>query len=199
MNRLTSVEDQPGNKTHTDYDNEGRVTKRTDAAGKVSSSYKNVYGNQTGSEEGVQDDSKGTYRENGFYARYNDYNKTSDEWQFDNGYSYTNFVATWSNTGDESEFTVNGQASSECLGGNVAFKTTTLVQENQMDYFDGDNNNGSDVLPYAGGISMTGTGTATVAFSSDDTNHTSALLSASGTEETLTHWSELAIGDCGIK
>lgn len=166
----------------------------TNSTGSLRYGYKYIYGNQTGSEEGVQDYSHGTYTENGFYANY-DIND-SGEFEFDYGYNYDHFTMTYSEAGNESNNTVSGGYGDECLGGTVTFATAPVVQENQADYFDGDDSTGGNVLPYAGGVTMTGTSTASVAFTSDDTNHTSALLSVGGSDENLTRWSDLAVQNC---
>ncbi len=166
----------------------------TNSTGSIRDGYKYVYGNQSGTDEGVQDYSSGTYTENGFYTRY-DVN-ASGELEFDYGYNFDHFTMTYSEAGNESNNTVSGGYGDECLGGTVTFATAPVVQENQADYFDGDGLTGSNVLPYAGGVTMTGTSTASVAFTSDDTNHTSALLSVDGSDENLTRWSDLAVQNC---
>ena len=166
----------------------------TNSTGSRISGYKEVYGNLSASEEGVQDDSHGKYTANGFYAQY-DIN-ASGEWELNEGQNYNNFSMKYSDAGNENNISISGGYGDECLGGTVTFNTNPGIQENQDDYLDGDGSTGDNVLPHAGAITMTGTSTASVAFTSDDTNHTSALLNVDGADTNVTRWSELSVRHC---
>jgi hypothetical protein len=113
------------------------------------------------------------------------------------GVYFNNLVLDWTRMSNEKTVILNGTAGSLCLGGSVSMETTTAMKENQVDYVDGDNVNGPDVLPYAGDISLTGADsvTATVGFDTNDTNHTSATVTI-GTNEptTYTRWSDMTSG-----
>ena len=159
--------------------------------------YKKVWGNQSGSEEGVQDDSNGKFTQNGFYAYY-DMND-SGEWNYVRGSNYVNFVTVYSDAGNESNITLNGGYGDDCLGGTVNFTTSTLIQENTVDYQSTDATaTGDEILPYTGKLTMSGTSTATVTFKHDESNNTSATLNVNDSDETPdpVRWNQLAVQNC---
>lgn len=115
---------------------------------------------------------------------------------------FGNFMYEWSRVNQEKMVLINGTAGSLCLGGSVSATTTTAMKENQVDYFDGSGNTGSNVLPYDGNISLTGADsvTATVGFDTNDTNHTSATVTIGDAEPTTyTSWSDMtSASTCSI-
>lgn len=171
----------------------------TNTSGDVVYGYRYEYGNMTQTQEEIMDYDlmeyvQSTISANGFYSDY-DTNSTG-EYLADSAY-FKNFVMSWSSDGaNEGNMTVSGTVGESCLGGSVTLATAPVIQENQVDYFDGSDATGSNVLPYAGTLSMTGSATATLSFDADDTNHTTATVSIGDNNDTYTGWNTLAVGAC---
>ena len=170
------------------------VTLDTNSSGILRQGNRLLYGALTIEQEGRQDYSWGRSSRNGFFARY-DINSSGDL-QLSSTYRFVSFVSEFSSSAQEYNLSVNGSYGDECLGGTVAFKTAALIEEDSVRYLDGDGNTGSNVLPYTGKLTMSGSSTATVTFTADATDHTSALLSVDNNDINVTRWSDLSVRSC---
>ena len=149
------------------------------------------------SQEGLQD---GTYDKdsaNGFAANY-DINATGDKVLFYSD-SYSNYVEEHTSDGaNESNTTISGTRGNTCLGGSATFATTLIIQENQVDYLDGNDNPGNNVLPYSGVVTLSAVGTATLTFD-NNTTHSDANLTAGDESAVYTRWLALSVGTCALQ
>ena len=172
-----------------------RESKEVNASGDIISSSKNVAENFSTEEYALLDESAGTFTANGGMSYYYD-GIAEDAIVFDN------YLYEWTRMNQEKTVVINGSAGNLCLGGSVSLQTTTTMRENQVNYFDGSGESGSDVLPYDGNISLTGANsvTATVGFDSNESNYTSATVSIGGGEsQTYDSWSAMTSEwDCSI-
>lgn len=96
----------------------------------------------------------------------------------------------------QQNITISGKVGTLCLGGSVSFATDQIVREDQVNYLDENNVSGSNVLPYSGTVTLTGTSQATVIFDNNVT-HTNAVVHIGDTNATYGGWSTLATGPCG--
>ena len=135
------------------------------------------------------------YMANGFWAYY-DTNASGVESL--NGFDYYNdFKLEADMSGSEENLSISGTMGTTCLGGTMTFATNPVVQQNQDDYFDGDDSHGSNVLPYTGVFSVSGGGhSATVTFEHNASNYTTATIAAPDGNATYDRWSDLAVGAC---
>ena len=171
--------------------------KRVDvnSSGDVNGGYRNVF-NETWTDSGAQDNSHYKTMVNGFYTEY-DTDSSGVESLTWNEY-YKDFVFESYMSGSEENITVNGTYGTTCLGGTVKFKTNPVVQSNQDDYFDGDGSHGSNVLPYAGTVTVSGDGSATVGFDANASMYSTVTITAPDATATYSRWSDIPVGSCGM-
>ncbi len=167
----------------------------TNSTGSIIYGYKTEKGNYNEVQEGVKSVSD-KYTVNGFSSSY-DMN-TSGEWVLSGGKSFSNFVITSTANGtDEDNMTVSGKMGSACIGGSVTFATAPVLQQDQVNYFNTYSTNNNYTLPHAGAMTVSGTGSATVTFDSNESNYTSAIISGiDDVNETVGSWYDLAVQTC---
>jgi len=172
-----------------------RMSEDINASGETVSSWKDVAENFSAEEYELVDGSAGSRTINGGMVYYQD--------GVSNGGSYfDNYTVEWTRMNNEKTMNINGTAGSTCLDGSVSVQTTAIMKENQVDYFDGEGSDGSDVLPYTGSVTLTGADstTANVVFDTNDINETSATVTiGSDANQTYYYWSALADDSCSIQ
>ncbi|WP_345969441.1 hypothetical protein WCX72_08830 [Sulfurimonas sp. HSL1-6] len=169
--------------------------KRVDinSSGKVSGGERNVY-NETWTDSGAQDNSHYKTMADGFYSHYEtDANGVES---LTGGEYYNNFVMEVYANGSEENITISGTYGTTCLGGSVTFKTDPVVQSNQDDYFDGDGLHGNNVLPYAGTVTVSGSGSATVGFDANASMYSTVTIVAPDGNATYSRWDDIPAGTC---
>lgn len=165
------------------------------STGSTIAGWENAY-NFSMSNEGLQDGTYDIDSANGFVANY-DINATGDK-VLTYSDSYNNYVEEHTSDGaNESNTTISGTRGNTCLGGSATFATTLIIQENQVDYLDGNDNTGNNVLPYSGVVTLSAVGTATLTFD-NNTTHSDANLTAGDESAVYTRWVDLAVGTCAV-
>ncbi|WP_345984767.1 hypothetical protein WCX49_09040 [Sulfurimonas sp. HSL-1656] len=165
-----------------------------DSNGDVIDGWRDVF-NEKWTEMGAQDGSHHKTMVDGFYSYYE--TNASGVESMTGGAYYNDFVVETYTSGSEDNITISGTYGTSCLGGAVTFSTNTVVQSNQDDYFDGGGAHGSDVLPYAGSVSVSAGGSAMVDFDANASMYSTVTISATDGNATYSSWSDIPVGTCG--
>jgi hypothetical protein len=147
-------------------------------------------GNLKATEDGLQDHTQFKDVINGYVAFYSMSGSESNTTMIV-GYAWNNFTHSGTTAGSEDNDTYSGSVGSKCLGGSVAFTTNNTLQTNTNVYDNNESGSSYDTLPYEGNLTLKGTSSATVMFDSNESNYTTATVSASDVNETFGSWGSL--------
>lgn len=163
----------------------------TNSSGHAINGWRNV-GDEAYSSAASQDGSHGEMNGDGFYAEYE--SNATDETLVYSTY-LDNFAMTFANENNETNSTVDGTVGHICLGGSTTFDTVVTVQSNESEYWSDQNMTGPEVLPHDGNVTLTGSTSATLGFTTYDnslpTPRTKAMVQAPDGNHTYFNWTDL--------